>query len=165
MNIRIGHGIDIHQFEENIPFILGGIPISCAFGIKGHSDGDVLIHALVDALLGALGLGDIGTYFSSDEKKWKNCSSEIFLKDVLKKVDNLNYKIENLDVTIILQEPHIKSYRDKIKMNLASVMQLKNEQISIKATTTDYLGFIGEKRGIVATACVLISRKTHESSN
>ena len=165
MNIRIGHGIDIHQFEKNIPFILGGIPIHYSFGIKGHSDGDVLIHALVDALLGAVSLGDIGTYFPSNSKEWENCNSEIFLKEVLKKVASLNYKIENIDMTIILQEPHIKAYIDKIKINLSNLMQLKNNQISIKATTADYLGFVGEKKGIVATACVLISRNIHESSH
>tara|TARA_B100001750_G_C15456483_1_gene571854 strand:+ start:920 stop:1417 length:498 start_codon:yes stop_codon:yes gene_type:complete len=165
MNIRIGHGIDIHQFKNDIPFILGGVSIDCAFGIKGHSDGDVLIHALIDALLGATGLGDIGTFFPSSDSKWKNCSSEIFLNDVLNQLKNINYKIENIDITIILQDPQISSYVKKIKMNLANLMKLKNEQISIKATTADYLGFVGEKKGIIATACVLISRNRDESSN
>jgi len=164
MDVRIGHGVDIHQFEDNIPFILGGIPIKASFGIKGHSDGDVLIHSLVDALLGSLSLGDIGTYFPSNDSKWKNCSSDLFLKTVLKKILNLNYQISNIDITIILQEPHLSSYIDLIKKNLANLMILNKNQISIKATTADYLGFVGKKRGVAATASVLIYRNANENS-
>ncbi len=164
MNMRIGHGIDIHQFENNIPFIIGGISIDCSFGIKGHSDGDVLIHALVDALLGALSLGDIGTYFPSTDKRWKDCNSKIFLIEILKKISNANYKIENIDITIILQKPSIQSYIEKIKCNLSTIMSIDINQISIKATTSDYLGFIGKQQGVAATACVLISRDNNGNS-
>tara|TARA_B100000959_G_C14853137_1_gene570981 strand:+ start:63 stop:560 length:498 start_codon:yes stop_codon:yes gene_type:complete len=165
MNIRIGHGIDIHQLKKNIPFILGGIQIKSSIGIKGHSDGDVLLHALVDALLGSLSLGDIGTYFPSNSSKWKNCNSDIFLKETIKKVHGLNYKIANVDITVLLQEPYIKPYINQIKTNLSNLMQLNLEQISIKATTTDGLGFVGQKKGILSTASVLIYKDINESSH
>jgi len=155
MNLKIGNGIDIHQLKKGIPLILGGIKIKSKLGIEGHSDGDVLLHALVDALLGALALGDIGTFFPSNEK-WKNCNSDFFLKEVLKKLKKQNYKISNIDSTIILQEPKINIYIPKIKENLKKLTSLQKNQISVKATTTDYLGFIGDSKGIVAVTSVLI---------
>ena len=155
MNIRVGHGFDVHQLEKNIPFILGGIKIDSDIGIKGHSDGDVLIHSIVDALLGSLGLGDIGSYFPS-VPKWEKCSSEIFLQKTLMKMTTNNYKIINIDSTIILQRPRINNYISEIKNNLSKIINIKVDQISVKATTTDYLGFIGEEKGIGAIASVLI---------
>ena len=165
MNIRIGHGIDIHRLDNNIPLILGGVKVPSSFGIRGHSDGDILIHAVVDALLGSLGLGDIGTYFPSDNVKWKNCKSEVFLKDALEKIKDSKYQISNIDTNIILQTPYLNSHINLIKKNLGLLMSLKTNQISIKATTSDRLGFIGQKKGIVATATVLIYRDINESSH
>ena len=155
MNFRIGNGVDIHQLVENSPFILGGVKIKSDFGIKGHSDGDIVIHSIVDSLLGALALGDIGTFYPSN-KKWQNCNSEFFLKDTLKKIQKQKYKISNIDVTIILQSPKINLYISEIKNNLSSLLKINIDQISIKATTSDYLGFIGKKEGIAALSTVLI---------
>ena len=157
MDIRAGHGVDIHKLEKNIPFIIGGIKIDADVGIKGHSDGDVLIHAIVDALLGSLSLGDIGSFFPSTSK-WKDCSSHIFLNEVLQKIKSNNYKIVNIDSTIILQKPKISSYIPLIRDNLSKLMNIDIDQISIKATTTDYLGFIGRGKGIAAIASVLICK-------
>ena len=155
MDIRAGHGVDIHKLEKNIPFIIGGIKIDADVGIKGHSDGDVLIHAIVDALLGSLSLGDIGSFFPSTSK-WEGSSSHIFLNEVLKKIKSNHYKIVNIDSTIILQKPKISSYIPLIRDNLSKLMNIDIDQISIKATTTDYLGFIGKGNGISAIASVLI---------
>ena len=157
MDIRAGHGVDIHKLEKNIPFIIGGIKIDTDVGIRGHSDGDVLIHAIVDALLGSLSLGDIGSFFPSTSK-WKGCSSHIFLNEVLQKINNNNYKIVNIDSTIILQKPKINGYIPLIRANLSKLMNIEIDQISIKATTTDYLGFIGKGNGISAIASVLICK-------
>ena len=157
MDIRVGQGIDCHQLEKNIPFIIGGIEIDANVGIKGHSDGDVLIHSIVDALLGSLSLGDIGSHFS-DSPKWKNCSSHIFLNEALSQLKNNNYKIINIDSTIILQEPKINKYISQIKENLSKIINIDSNNISVKATTTDYLGFIGKGEGIAAITSVLICR-------
>ncbi len=159
MDIRVGQGIDCHQLEKNIPFIIGGIEIEANVGIKGHSDGDVLIHSIVDALLGSLSLGDIGTYFS-DSPKWKNCSSHIFLNEALNKVMSNNYKIINIDTTIILQKPKINQYISQIKNNLSKIINIPQNNISVKATTTDHLGFIGEGKGVAAIASVLICKNS-----
>ena len=155
MNIKIGQGVDIHQLVPNIPFILGGIKIDAKVGISGHSDGDVLIHAIVDALLGALSLGDIGSFFPSTAK-WKDCSSDFFVSEVLQKINNSGYKIINIDSTIILQDPKLNDYISAIKNNLSKLININSDQISIKATTSDYLGFIGQGEGIVALVSVLI---------
>ena len=157
MNFRIGNGIDVHPLEKGIPFIIGGVEIESEMGICGHSDGDILIHAIVDALLGALSLGDIGSFFPSNEK-WENYNSSIFLNDTIKKLKTRQYYIVNIDSTIILQNPKINSYIPKIKRNLAELMQLEKERISVKASTTDYLGFIGENKGIAVLAVALICR-------
>ena len=157
MNFRIGHGFDVHPLQKDCPFILGGILIKSTLGIKGHSDGDILMHAIVDALLGSLALGDIGTLFPSNQK-WENCKSDFFLKEVLKKINKRNYQIVNIDTTIILQKPQINGYIPEMRKCLAEILNIDINQISIKATTTDYLGFIGEGKGVAALATILISR-------
>lgn len=158
MNMRIGHGIDVHKLSKGVPLILGGIKIDSALGIEGHSDGDVLMHALVDALLGALSLGDIGQLFPSNDKKFKNYDSSKFLKKVIEKIVSHNYRICNIDINIILQKPHINQYIELMKKKISSILNVQYNQISIKATTTDYLGFVGDSSGIAATATVLISK-------
>ena len=157
MQFKIGNGIDIHQLKENIPFIIGGIKIESEFGIDGHSDGDILLHAIVDALLGALAIGDIGTFYPSNDK-WKNSNSKFFLIETLEKLKKENFYISNIDSTIILQKPKINQYIPLIKQNLQQLMSLEANQISVKATTSDSLGFIGQSEGIAAMATVLICK-------
>ena len=140
---KIGYGFDAHQLARGYRLVIGGIKIPFEKGSKGHSDGDVLIHAIVDALLGAVAEGDIGTHFPSNDDKWKNADSAIFLKHAIKLVNDKGYKVSNIDCTVILQEPKLSEYIQQIRENLALKLNLSIEYISVKATTTDYLGFIG----------------------
>ena len=156
MKMRIGHGVDIHKLSPEIPLILGGINIPSALGSKGHSDGDVVIHSLVDAILGALALGDIGTFFPSDNKKYKNADSKIFLDFAFKKIKEKKYLINNIDINIILESPKINQYIDTMKNNLSKILSINSNDISIKATTADKLGFIGKQKGIMSTSTILI---------
>jgi len=161
MKIRIGHGIDVHKLAPNIPLILGGIHIPSEIGIDGHSDGDAVIHALVDAILGALSLGDIGTYFSSSNLEFKNANSLKFLEFANQKLKENNFNIENIDINIILEFPKINQHINKMKISLSAILNININDISIKATTTDKLGYIGSKKGIMTTATILI--KANES--
>ena len=154
----MGNGIDSHQLETGIPLIIGGVSIPFSSGSKGHSDGDVLFHATVDAVLGALALGDIGKYFPSDNPEWKNVSSIQFLEHAFKLMDEKQYSVENIDATIILQEPIIKPYILQMRKNMASIISADLDQVSVKATTTDGLGFIGKGKGIAATSLVLLKK-------
>ena len=147
-----------HQLEEGIPLIIGGTSIPFKNGSKGHSDGDVLFHAIVDAILGSLSLGDIGKYFPSENSRWKDANSRIFLKRAYKLMCDKGYSIENIDTTIILQEPTINPHIVHMKGNLASILSADLDQISVKATTTDKLGFIGKGEGIAVIASVLIKK-------
>jgi len=156
MAFRIGQGIDIHQLSSGYELIIGGIAIPFDKGSKGHSDGDVLFHSIVDALLGAMSMGDIGQYFPSSDKKWKGASSHLFLLHALTLLNEKGFKIENIDATIILQEPHINRYIPQIKKNLSKILNLSENFISVKATTSDHLGFCGRGEGIYASAIVLI---------
>jgi 2-C-methyl-D-erythritol 2,4-cyclodiphosphate synthase len=156
MNIRVGHGIDIHQLKDNIPLILAGINIKSNFGIVGHSDGDVVIHAVVDSILGALSKGDIGTFFPSSDNRWKNANSSIFLDHIVNLMEKENYKISNIDINIILEKPFLNNYILSMRKNLSSIMNIDYDFISIKATTSDKLGFVGNKEGIMATSTVLL---------
>ena len=161
MSYKIGHGIDVHQLVEGESLILGGIKIKSDKGTLGHSDGDALLHALTDAILGALALGDIGTFFPSTEDKWKNANSQIFLNYALKQLKDNNYIINNIDINIILQKPAINKYVKTIKEKLSKIININSSLISIKATTTDFLGYIGENKGIAIHAMILINH--HES--
>ena len=152
MSFRIGHGFDVHQLQEGFKLIIGGIQVDSAKGSVGHSDGDVLIHSIVDAILGALAMGDLGTFFPSSDNKWKGCDSSVFLLEALSMIKNNNFIIQNIDSTIILQSPAINSYIGNIRKNLAELMNIKINQISVKATTTDRLGLIGRGEGIGAFA-------------
>ena len=157
MQYRIGNGIDSHQLEEGIPLIIGGVSIPFSKGSKGHSDGDVLFHAIVDAILGSLALGDIGKHFPSDNSDWKNVDSRILLEKTYKLMVAKEYFIENIDATIILQDPVLIPHIFQIRKNIANILSTNLDQISVKATTTDRMGFIGKCEGIVATAVILIS--------
>ena len=155
--IRAGIGYDAHKLEKNRPLILGGIVIPSKKGSLGHSDGDVLLHSIVDAMLGSLALGDIGKYFPSTEKRWKNKSSLFFLNRVNKLITKNGYQINNIDSTIILQEPHISNFINDIILNIANELKLSKNFISVKASTKDKLGFHKNVQGIEAMAIVTIS--------
>ena len=155
MSLRIGHGYDVHQLALNESFILGGINIDFPKGIKGHSDGDVLVHAIIDSLLGAMNGGDLGTLFPA-LKANRNISSLKLLGQVAELLSKKKLYIENIDTTIILQEPKILSYCDLMKENICNILEIHKEQLSIKATTTDGLGFIGVGEGIASHAISLI---------
>ena len=154
---RTGIGYDVHQLMEGKTLIIGGVEIPSKFGSEGHSDGDGLIHAVVDALLGAAALGDIGQFFPSDNETWKGMSSNQFLFDTVNRVHGAGFKINNVDATVILQSPTLVDHLPQMKHNLAYSMQIDESQISVKATTADYLGFIGHGSGwavlAVATLC------------
>ena len=145
--IKTGIGYDVHKLKEGMPLIIGGIMIESSLGSVGHSDGDGLIHAICDSLLGASGIGDIGTFFPSDNKKWENAESRLFLIEVNKMVLQAGYYISNIDCTIVLQKPKLSSYIVDIKKNIANILNVNQNNISIKATTTDHLGYIGESKG------------------
>jgi len=154
--IRVGQGYDVHRLEEGKDFWLGGIKIPHTKGAIGHSDADVLIHTICDALLGAANLGDIGFHFSDTDPKYKGIDSKILLKEVMSLLKEKNYKISNIDVVICLQKPKINPHIPTMKSTLAEVMQISEEDISIKATTTEKLGFVGREEGVAAHASVLI---------
>ena len=145
--IKTGIGYDVHQLKEGIPFVIGGVVIESSFGSVGHSDGDGLIHAISDSLLGASGLGDLGAFFPSDDKKWKDAQSHLFLAEVKNMIMRAGYQISNVDCTIVLQKPKLQGYITQIKKNIANILDFSDKNISIKATTTDHLGFIGESKG------------------
>lgn len=155
-NIRIGYGYDVHQLKEGHPFWLGGIRVEHTSGAFGHSDADVLIHVICDALLGAANMRDIGYHFSDRDPKFKGIDSKILLKDVLKLIQDKGYSIGNLDCTICLQQPKINPHVPEMQACLADVMGIEADDISIKATTTEKLGFVGKEEGISAHAVALI---------
>ena len=156
MQNRIGYGIDAHQLEAGTHLVIGGISIPFSKRSKGHSDGDVLFHAIVDAILGSLALGDIGQHFPSDEARWKDANSKKFLDHVFRLLTEKKFSIENVDATIILQYPRLTSHILQMRKNIADILSVDLDRISVKATTTDRMGFIGKGEGIAATAVVLI---------
>ena len=162
-NFRIGHGYDVHQLIKSIPLIICGVNIESKFGSLGHSDGDIAYHSICDAILGALALGDLGTYFPSTDEKWAGANSEIFLKKILILMYDKGYVINNIDCTIILQKPSINKYILKMKKNLSSIFNLGISSISIKVTSTDKLGAIGRGEGIASSTIILLSKDNNES--
>jgi 2-C-methyl-D-erythritol 2,4-cyclodiphosphate synthase len=159
MEMRIGYGYDVHRLEEGLKLTLGGILIPHTKGCVAHSDGDVLIHAICDALLGAAALRDIGFHFPDTSSEFKNIDSKILLKRTYDLIKNKGYELGNIDSTICLQKPKIQQYIPEMIKTLAKTINVDSEKISIKATTTEKLGFIGKEEGISAHAVVLI-RKT-----
>lgn len=156
MNIRTGLGYDVHQLQDGYDFWLGGVKIPHSKGAVGHSDADVLIHVICDALLGAANLRDIGYHFSDQDPKFKGIDSKILLKEVMELVRNKGYKIGNIDSTICLQQPKVNPHIPEMKSCLAEVMEISEDELSIKATTTEKLGFVGKEEGVSALATVLI---------
>ncbi|WP_394341786.1 2-C-methyl-D-erythritol 2,4-cyclodiphosphate synthase [Siphonobacter curvatus] len=158
MPFRVGHGYDVHQLEENRPFWLGGIQIPHTHGAKGHSDADIICHVICDALLGAANLRNIGYHFSDKDPQWKGVDSKLLLARVLEMIREKGYEVGNVDVTVVLQEPKLNPHIPAMKAVLAEVMQVDEEELSIKATTSEHLGFVGKKEGIAAHAVALIVR-------
>jgi 2-C-methyl-D-erythritol 2,4-cyclodiphosphate synthase len=159
MQIRIGHGYDVHAFIEGDHLILGGVTIPYDKSFLAHSDGDVLIHAVCDAILGALALGDIGQHFPDNDSQYRHIDSRILLRGVAKKAFDLNYKIGNLDATIIAQAPKMTTYLAAMKQNIANDLSVSAEQVNIKATTTEKLGFPGRGEGIAAHAVLILQHE------
>ena len=156
--MRIGHGYDVHKLAENRKLILGGVDIPHTVGLLGHSDADVLIHALMDAMLGAAGLGDIGKHFPDTDNKYKGISSMILLKKVKELIEEEGYSLSNADITVVAQKPKLAPYIDQIKKNIALALCTDVSDINVKATTEEHLGFTGRLEGISSHAVVLISK-------
>ena len=156
--MRIGIGYDIHKLVENRDLILGGVKIPYEFGLLGHSDADVLIHAIIDSMLGALALRDIGYHFPDTDEKYKGANSLVLLKETLKLIQNEGYKIVNIDSNIICQKPKLMDYIDEMRKNIANVLELELNQISIKAKTNEKMDSIGNGAAIVANAVVLLNK-------
>lgn len=158
MKVRTGFGYDVHQLREGLDFWIGGVKIPHTHGALGHSDADVLIHVICDALLGAANLRDIGFHFPDTDPRYKGIDSKILLRHVMELLTGQGYRISNIDSTVCLQEPKVNPHIPAIKACLAEVMGIPEEDISIKATTTEKLGFVGQKEGVAAYATVLIYR-------
>lgn len=159
MKIRVGFGYDVHRLEEGYAFWLGGIKLEHAKGSVGHSDGDTLIHAICDAMLGAANLRDIGNHFPDNDPSLKNIDSKILLDKTHNLVKSKGYKIGNIDTTICLQQPKLKEHIYTMQVTLANVLGISTDDISIKATTTEKLGFTGREEGVAAYAVVLLEKE------
>ncbi len=158
MNIRVGFGFDVHSLEEGIPFYLGGVLIQHSKGAKGHSDADVVLHAICDALLGAAALGDIGKHFPDTSSEFKGIDSKILLKRVVELLTSKGYKTGNVDVSLVLEKPKIAPYISQMQNTIADVMGIDYGCVSVKATTNERMGFVGREEGVAAYAVVLIEK-------
>lgn len=157
--MRIGHGYDVHKLVEGRKLIVGGVDIPYELGLLGHSDADVLLHAISDAILGAASLGDIGGMFPDTDDKWKGADSLVLLEAVVKRVNDEGYVIENIDSTLIAQQPKMKPHILSMRENIAKACGIDVSQVSVKATTEEQLGFTGRKEGISAHAVVLLNNE------
>lgn len=158
MSYRIGSGVDFHQLAEGRKLMLGGVHIPFEKGALGHSDADVLLHAICDALLGALSLGDIGFHFPDTDQRYKDIDSTVLLRESVALIMREGYAIVNIDTTLCLQEPKVKPYITDMQRTIASVAGIDVKDISIKATTTEQMGFVGRKEGVIAYATVLLKK-------
>ena len=158
MKIKVGFGFDVHQLKENHPFVLGGIHLEHHKGAFGHSDADVLLHAICDALLGAANLRDIGFHFKNTDPQWKGISSMVLLKETVKMRTEKGWTIGNIDAMLCLEAPKINPHIPQMQQNISSAIGLEIEDISIKATTNEMMGFIGREEGVVAYAVCLIQK-------
>tara|TARA_B100001113_G_C20800437_1_gene487976 strand:- start:2 stop:487 length:486 start_codon:yes stop_codon:yes gene_type:complete len=157
-NYRIGHGYDVHKLEKGNKFIIGGIEIKHSKGAVGHSDADVVIHVICDALLGAMSLGDIGSHFPDTDIKFKGIDSKILLGNVVKIMKEKKFEVVNIDVTVMLEKPKLRDYIDTMRKTISSILGSDISSISVKATTTEGLGFVGREEG-VAAHCVCLIKK------
>ena len=156
---KIGFGSDVHRLEKGKPLVLGGVRIESDLGAIGHSDADALLHAATDALLGALALGDIGTHFSDKDERWKNADSQIFLKEAARMMRENNYELSNLDSTISLETPKLRPHIDRMRENIARILQIEVGQISVKAKTGEQVDAVGTRQAIRAEVVVLLVKK------
>ncbi|GGI39763.1 2-C-methyl-D-erythritol 2,4-cyclodiphosphate synthase [Mammaliicoccus stepanovicii] len=156
---RVGYGYDVHEFDANRPLIIGGIEIEHKYGLKGHSDADVLLHAITDAILGAASLGDIGKLFPDTDMAFKNADSKILLAEAYKQVLKKGYQLGNVDATIIAEKPKFRPHVDNMRETIASIFEVSIEDVNVKATTNEKLGFLGREEGIQAQAVVLLTNK------
>jgi len=159
MKIRIGFGFDVHQLKEGHPFVMGGVRLEHRSGAYGHSDADVILHAICDALLGAANLRDIGYHFSNKDDRWKGISSLILLQECVRLIGEKGWNVGNIDAMICLEAPKINPHVPEMKKNIAEAINISEEDISIKATTNEQMGFIGREEGVVAYAVCLIEKK------
>lgn len=155
--IRVGNSIDIHKFGENRKLVLGGVEIDYHLGLVGHSDADVVLHSICEAIIGAMGLGDIGMHFPDTDPKYKGISSMILLQEVVKLMESNDYVIGNIDVTILCEKPHLKDYKEQMKINICNVCKTKN--VNIKATRGEGLGFVGRVEGIASVCTLLLIKR------
>ena len=155
--MRIGHGYDVHRLVEGRELILGGVHIPYEKGLLGHSDADVLLHAVSDALLGAAGLGDIGRHFPDTDPAYKGADSGVLLRIVGEKIEGKGYTVGNIDVTMIAQKPKLKDYIPQMQKNIAACLRIQPEQVNVKATTEEYLGFTGDGSGMSCHAVCLLN--------
>lgn len=155
---RVGLGFDVHRFCTGRPLILGGVKFKFPQGLAGHSDADVLIHAVIDALLGAAGLGDIGQHFPDTDQQWHNADSGTLLQTIVAKVRDAGWRVGNVDATVICEQPKINPHRDELKARLAELLGVAPEAVNIKGKTTEQLGFLGRCEGIAAQAIALLER-------
>lgn len=159
MKIKVGFGFDVHQLKDNHPFFVGGVNLEHHKGAFGHSDADVLLHAICDALLGAANLRDIGFHFKNTDPQWKGISSIVLLKETAKLIREKGWEIGNIDAMLCLEAPKINPHIPKMQENIAAAIDISIEDISIKATTNEQMGFIGREEGVVAYAVCLIDKK------
>ncbi len=160
--MRIGFGFDVHAFKEGDHLVLAGVKIPFVRAFKAHSDGDVVLHALTDALLGAVKGGDIGTLFPDTDPKYKDADSRVLLKEAYQVILEKGWEVENIDITIMAERPKLLPYRGEMEQNIAIDLMIGTDRVNVKATTTEKLGFVGREEGIAAQAAVLLkSRKTH----
>ena len=160
MKTRVGFGFDVHEFEVGRRLILGGVDVPHSAGLKGHSDADVVIHAVVDALLGAAGLGDIGQHFPDSDPQFKDINSRILLRNIAGLLDEQGWNISNIDITVVAQVPKIQPHSAMMQKNIAEDLKISDELVNVKATTTESLGFIGRKEGIAAWAITALVSKS-----
>lgn len=158
MKIRVGFGFDVHQLVDDHPFILGGVKLKHHLGASGHSDADVLVHAICDALLGAANLRDIGYHFSNTDERWKGISSLILLTECVKLLDEKGWNVGNIDAMLCLEAPKINPYIPEMKVKISHAAGITEDDISIKATTSETMGYIGRQEGLVAYAVCLIEK-------
>jgi 2-C-methyl-D-erythritol 2,4-cyclodiphosphate synthase len=156
--MRTGIGFDIHALKKGRKLILGGVEIDHDRGLAGHSDADVLVHAIMDAILGACGLGDIGIHFPDSDMKYRDASSLKLLGEVKKKMENKGFRIENIDTVLIMQEPKVFKYFDGMRKNISDILSIDPRRVNLKATTTEHLGFCGRGEGIAAQAVALLEK-------
>lgn len=161
--IRIGNGFDVHALVAGRPLILGGVTITCERGLEGHSDADVLVHAIGDAILGALALGDLGKHFPDTDPRWKGADSRALLRHIVGLMNDRGYRIGNVDATVIAQAPKLAPHVAAMRANLAADLRCAVEDVSVKATTTEHLGFTGRGEGMATMASVLVVRLPESS--